>query len=379
MPSNASWLKSLTTTAAHLRPTTNLQSLTKHRIRSSSSIAQSSGGFDRVIFSGIQPTGVPHIGNYIGALKNWVKIQDENKKQVESRKKSKLYYSIVGLHALTLPQLPERLRQERFEMMCTLLAIGLNPNQSCLFNQDEVPAHCELTWILNCITPVGKLNRMTTWKVIDESLLHLGLLAYPVLQSADILLYKSTHVPVGQDQEQHIELTRTIAKSLNKHLRAKIFPIPRPMFAPQARILSLRNPEMKMSKSHPSPTSQILITDTPDMIKSKIQSAVTDSISQINYDPIKRPGVSNLLDIYAGLSDLSILEVMKRFEGKMAGDLKIELTDLLVDHLTPIRIEFERLKQDREEVEKVFKVGALQATAIANQTLQEVKKGLGLL
>lgn len=233
---------------------------------------------------------------------------------------------------------------------------------------------------------------MTTWKSrlatvrnsnsldeVDESLLHLGLLAYPVLQSADIILYKSTHVPVGQDQEQHIELTRIIAKSLNKHVRAKIFPIPRPMFAPQARILSLRNPEMKMSKSHPSPTSRILITDTPDMIKSKIQSAVTDSTSKINYDPNERPGVSNLLDIYAGFSDLSIPDVMKRFEGKMAGDLKIELTDLLVHHLTPIRTEFERLREDREEVEKVFRVGASQATTVACQTLQEVKKGLGLL
>ncbi|KAH9814140.1 Aminoacyl-tRNA synthetase [Melampsora americana] len=312
-------LKPLSKIVSYNPPTINLRSFSSitHHLQNSSSIgsSQSTGRFDRVIFSGIQPTGVPHIGNYLGALKNWVKLQNENIKEIEGNQ-MKLFYSIVGLHALTLPQLPEKLKFERFEMMCTLLSIGLNPSYSCLFNQDEVSAHSELTWILNCITPVGRLNRMTTWKQqlgiqihLKKSmnhLLHLGLLAYPVLQSADILLYKSTHVPVGEDQEQHIELTRMIAKSFNKHVRAKIFPIPRPMFAPQARILNLRNPEMKMSKSHPSPTSRILITDTPTMIQSKIQSAVTDSISQIKYDRVQRPGVSNLLDIYAGFSDLSI-------------------------------------------------------------------------
>ncbi|KAG0145054.1 hypothetical protein CROQUDRAFT_46320 [Cronartium quercuum f. sp. fusiforme G11] len=369
--------------------TSRLLSLSNSKRSSSSAIQSASDRVQRVIFSGIQPTGVPHIGNYVGALKNWVQLQNQN---VTRASKAQLFYSIVGLHAITLPQSPEKLRQERFEMMCTLLAIGLDPKHCCLFNQDEVPAHSELAWILNCITPVGRLNRMTTWKSrlatarnsnsleeVDDSMLHLGLLAYPVLQSADILLYKSTHIPVGQDQEQHIELTRMIAKSFNKQFQASLFPIPRAIYTPQARILNLRNPDVKMSKSHPSATSRILITDSPDQIRSKIQSAVTDSISHITYDPIQRPGVSNLIDIHAGFADQSVTETVTRFEGKMAGDLKSELIDLLINHLSPIRQEYERLRQAKGDVEEIFRCGALQATSVANQTLREVKKAVGFL
>ncbi|CAH7676350.1 tryptophanyl-tRNA synthetase [Phakopsora pachyrhizi] len=342
----------------------------------------------RVTFSGIQPTGIPHIGNYIGALKSWLRIQDDH--HLESGREE-VFYSIVGLHSLTIPRDPARLRKDRFEMMCCLLAIGLKPNRCCLFNQDDVPAHSELAWILGCLTSVGKLNRMTTWKSkiadskqsnsldeVDDRSLHLGLLSYPVLQTADILLYRSTQVPVGADQEQHIELTRSIAKSFNKKFRTNLFPLPRPILTPQAKILNLRNPIQKMSKSSPSVQSRILITDSPQGIRSKITSAVTDSIKFVTYDPINRPGISNLLDIYRSITGEEE-SMSKRFEGRMADELKSQLVDVLVEELRPIQVEFERLQGERTAVEKVFELGAVRANAAAQNTLKEVKLKIGLL
>ncbi|KAI9622587.1 hypothetical protein KEM48_007204 [Puccinia striiformis f. sp. tritici PST-130] len=344
----------------------------------------------QVIFSGIQPTGVPHIGNYIGALQNWIRLQEMKKSNKE--REIDIYYSIVGLHAITLPRDSIQLKKERFEMMCVLLAIGLDPTHCCLFNQDQVPAHSEMAWILNCIAPVGRLNRMTTWKSqiatsknsnslseVDESMLHLGLLAYPVLQSADILLYKSTEVPVGEDQIQHLELTKVLAKALNKQTKIKnLFPLPRGIFTQQSKILNLRNPTMKMSKSNPNELTKILITDTPEMIQKKVKSAVTDSIESIRYDPENRPGISNLIDIYQSISGQDINQVQKRFHDKSVVDLKSELIDILVEHFKLFNLEFSKLINSRQDVEKIFQDGSLKAASVANLTLNQVKKLIGL-
>lgn len=275
-------------------------------------------------------------------------------------------------------------------MMCTLLSIGLKPDRCCLFNQDEVPAHSQMAWILNCVTSIGKLNRMTTWKSqlatsknansneeIDESELQLGLLSYPVLQTADIFLYKSTEVPVGDDQEQHIELARSIAKTFNQRFKKNLFMLPKPIFTPYKRILNLRNPATKMSKSLPVPATRILLTDPPDVIRSKILSAVTDSIPHVTYDPINRPGVSNLLDIYAALTQTSSIKD-GRFEGKMASELKLELIEVLVEHLRPIQKEYHRLVMYKKEVEEVYSKGAERANVVANETLKEVMETIGL-
>ncbi|KAI9609417.1 hypothetical protein H4Q26_007371 [Puccinia striiformis f. sp. tritici PST-130] len=275
----------------------------------------------QVIFSGIQPTGVPHIGNYIGALQNWIRLQEMKKSNKE--REIDIYYSIVGLHAITLPRDSIQLKKERFEMMCVLLAIGLDPTHCCLFNQDQVPAHSEMAWILNCIAPVGRLNRMTTWKSqiatsknsnslseVDESMLHLGLLAYPVLQSADILLYKSTEVPVGEDQIQHLELTKVLAKALNKQTKIKnLFPLP---------------------------------------------------------------------EEFLSISGQDINQVQKRFHNKSVVDLKSELIDILVEHFKLFNLEFSKLINSRQDVEKIFQDGSLKAASVANLTLNQVKKLIGL-
>ena len=343
----------------------------------------------QVVFSGIQPTGVPHIGNYVGALQNWLRLQALKR---EGKTAIELFYSIVGLHAITLPRDPARLRRERFEMMCVLLAIGLDPAHCCLFNQDQVPAHSEMAWILNCIAPVGRLNRMTTWKSqlassknanslaeVDDSMLHLGLLAYPVLQSADILLYKSTQVPVGEDQVQHLELTKVLAKALNKQTKNKLlFPLPQGIYTRQSKILNLRNPTMKMSKSNPSDLTKILITDTPEEVQRKIKSAVTDSLEGVRYDPEQRPGLSNLLDIYQSISGQELAQVERRFQDKSVVDLKAELVDLLVEHFRPFNAQFARLVNARQEVENIYLAGAQKAAAVANLTLSQLKKHIGL-
>ncbi|POW11812.1 hypothetical protein PSTT_04988 [Puccinia striiformis] len=330
------------------------------------------------------------IGNYIGALQNWIRLQEMKKSNKE--REIDIYYSIVGLHAITLPRDSIQLKKERFEMMCVLLAIGLDPTHCCLFNQDQVPAHSEMAWILNCIAPVGRLNRMTTWKSqiatsknsnslseVDESMLHLGLLAYPVLQSADILLYKSTEVPVGEDQIQHLELTKVLAKALNKQTKIKnLFPLPRGIFTQQSKILNLRNPTMKMSKSNPNELTKILITDTPEMIQKKVKSAVTDSIESIRYDPENRPGIGNLIDIYQSISGQDINQVQKRFHNKSVVDLKSELIDILVEHFKLFNLEFSKLINSRQDVEKIFQDGSLKAASVANLTLNQVKKLIGL-
>ncbi|KAJ7778819.1 hypothetical protein DFH07DRAFT_911170 [Mycena maculata] len=342
----------------------------------------------RTIFSGIQPTGIPHLGNYLGALSNWVKIQNENPQD-------KHIFSVVGWHALTLPQNPKELGASRRDMLAVLLAIGIDPKKSIIFHQDSNAMHTELAWILSCITPTGRLRRMTSWKTrlaqsrnanseseVDESLLNAGLLTYPVLQAADILLYQATHVPVGEDQNQHLELCRDIADSFNRTFkgRSRMFPLPTALITPSKRILSLTDPSAKMSKSAPDPSSRILLTDSAKQIAAKVRGAVTDSISTgVSYDPDERPGTSNLLAILSacfGHEDVRLFAETCR--GMSHGVLKGEVAGAVEDLIAGPRAEFERLKGDVGYLDQVAREGAEAARELSARTMVQVRERIGL-
>ncbi|GAA6064642.1 hypothetical protein JCM10212_004484 [Sporobolomyces blumeae] len=373
----------------------------KRLVSTAAQVAQS-----RVVFSGIQPTGVPHIGNHLGALSQWQKLVKEQAAKPSGVEKDKLFFSVVGLHALTVPQNPAQLLRERREMFAVLLALKLDDPvaDATLFHQDMVPEHAELAWYLNCCTSVGRLLRMTSWKSklatlrnansedeVDDSLLQLGLLAYPVLQAADILLYKTTHVPVGQDQTQHLELARDLAQHFNKLYPGKrtdgkkgkgrgTFRVPEVMLTTHPRIQSLRNPVQKMSKSAPNPSSRIFMTDSPREILDKVKSAVTDSIAGVTYDPAERPGVSNLVGIHSGYSGESIQSIVERFKGPRGIlELKDELGHVVVEGLREFRGEFERLKGDVGYVEAKERQGAERARNVARETMEQVRRSVGTL
>ncbi|KAL0947709.1 hypothetical protein HGRIS_013795 [Hohenbuehelia grisea] len=339
----------------------------------------------RVILSGIQPTGVPHLGNYFGALSNWVKLQREASADDE------LLFTIVGWHALTLPQDPKVLATARTDMLAFLLAIGLSPQKSIIFHQDHNPCHTELAWILNCLTPFGKLKRMTTWKArladsrnandeseVDESLLNAGLFTYPILQAADILVYRATHVPVGDDQTQHLELSRDIAQIFNQTFKNRLFPLPQQLNTPTKRILSLKDPSSKMSKSAPDTQSRILLTDTPAQIRAKIRGAVTDSIQGITYDPVARPGTANLLAILAACTNEDVTAVAERYRDKRHGDLKAGVVDAVEGVVRGPREEFERIRKEEGYLALVATEGAEKARALAEVTMRDVRKLVGL-
>ncbi|KAF9264084.1 Nucleotidylyl transferase [Marasmius fiardii PR-910] len=344
----------------------------------------------RVILSGIQPTGIPHLGNYLGALSNWVNLQNTAMPEDE------LLFTIVGWHALTLPQKPKELAQSRMDMLAVILAIGMDPKRCILFHQDHNPLHTELAWILNCLTPMGKLRRMTTWKSrlatsknmqdeseMDETGLNAGLFTYPILQAADILVYRqvtSTHVPVGEDQTQHLELTRDLADQFNRTFKGshRMFPLPTQLNSPSKRILSLRDPTSKMSKSAPDPSSRILLTDSSSEIASKIRVAVTDSIAGITYDPVNRPGTANLLNILAAAKGEDVHETAKGYESENHGVLKRDVTGALEEMLRGPREEFERLKSERGYLEEVARAGREKAMGKAEETMKEVRRRIGL-
>ncbi|KIK96676.1 hypothetical protein PAXRUDRAFT_289745 [Paxillus rubicundulus Ve08.2h10] len=342
-----------------------------------------------VVFSGIQPTGIPHLGNYLGALSNWVKLQ----KTVEPN--DVLLFSIVGWHALTLPQDPVSLRSARDDMLAVILATGIDPTRSILFHQDHNLHHTELCWILNCLTRMGKLRRMTTWKSrlaasrnanseddVDESLLNAGLFTYPILQAADVLVYRATHVPVGEDQRQHIELIRDLADTFNhtfkNHGKPPVFPLPVYVDTPSKRILSLKDPSSKMSKSSPDVASRILLTDTASQIKSKVRAAVTDSMQGITYDPVSRPGTSNLLTILAACTDNNVTEVAKLYANKGHGHLKSDVASAVEELLKGPRAEFEKIRHEKAFLEDVARKGASQAMQYSGATMDEVRKRIGL-
>ncbi len=323
------------------------------------------------VLSGIQPTGNVHIGNYLGAIKHWVANQD----------RAENYFVIVDLHSLTVPQDPEQLRSNIRELAGLLIAAGIDPGRSVLFQQSHLPAHAELAWILNCHIPLGWLERMTQFKdKVGENRerASTGLFTYPALMAADILLYDATHVPVGDDQRQHLELTRDVAERLNKQLGPGTVVVPEAAIPPRAaRIMSLSNPAAKMSKSHGEGAGTIMVLDDPDQIRRKIRRAVTDSENSIRFDP-ERPGVNNLLTIYQALVERPEDEVEAEFGGQGYGHLKNRVADALIEYLRPLRARYLDLAREPDQIDALLAAGAERAGPVANATRDRIYQRIGL-
>ena len=319
------------------------------------------------VFSGIQPSGDIHIGNYLGALRNWVAMQDDYA----------TVYCVVDLHALTLPQEPAELREARLRTAKILLAAGIDPQRSLIYYQSEVPQHAELSWILGTLASIGHLSRMTQYKEkLDKGGQNLGLFSYPVLMAADILVHRGHAVPVGNDQTQHLEFTRDLADRFNSRY-GEYFPRPRQITpGVGARVMSLKRPTSKMSKSDPDASSRILVTDDPATIRSKIRRAVTDSGSRIRYDVARKPGISNLLDILAVFSGESVEELADRHSGRGYGRLKEAVADAVTAGLEPVRRAY--LGLDDTEVERIMSAGAAEARRRTEQTMTDVRELIGL-
>ena len=321
------------------------------------------------ILSGIQPTGTPTLGNYIGAMRNWKLLEDEYD----------CLYMVADLHTITVRQEPAKFRQNAMQMLGLLLASGLDPKKSVLFFQSHVHQHAELAWLLDCYTYMGEMSRMTQFK--DKSAKHAdnincGLFTYPILMAGDILLYQANLVPVGKDQTQHLEICRDIAQRVNG-LYGNVFTIPEGYYSKVgARVQSLQDPTRKMSKSD-AEDSFISVLDTPDVIRRKYRRAVTDSLASIRFDPENQPGVSNLLSIISALTGEDMEKVVASFEGKGYGDLKAAVTDVTIETLAPIQAEFARVMKDKKYMEEVYREGAQRAGAIAERTLQKLMKKIG--
>ncbi|MBP3524887.1 MAG: tryptophan--tRNA ligase [Clostridia bacterium] len=321
------------------------------------------------ILSGIQPTGTPTLGNYIGAMRNWKLLEDEYD----------CLYMVADLHTITVRQEPAKFRQNAMQMLGLLLASGLDPAKSVLFFQSHVHQHAELAWLLDCYTYMGEMSRMTQFK--DKSAKHAdnincGLFTYPVLMAGDILLYQANLVPVGKDQTQHLEICRDIAQRVNG-LYGNVFTIPEGYYSKVgARVQSLQDPTRKMSKSD-AEDSFISVLDTPDVIRRKYRRAVTDSLASIRFDPENQPGVSNLLSIICALTGEDMEKVVASFEGKGYGDLKAAVTDVTIETLAPIQAEFARVMKDKKYMEEVYREGAQRAGALAERTLQKLMKKIG--
>ena len=335
------------------------------------------------IVSGIQPTGNLHLGNYLGAIRNWVKMQDE----VAASDGQSLYF-LADLHAISMPHVPTDLAANTREMVAALVACGIDPDKSILFNQTQVPAHAELQWLLNGTARMGWLNRMTQWKDKagkNREGASVALFTYPVLQAADVLLYQATHVPVGEDQKQHLELARDIAQKFNNDFAsedAPVFTLPEPIIPPEAaRVMSLRDGSGKMSKSDPSDMSRINLTDDADTIMTKVKKAKTDP--EVLPAEVKglegRPEAANLVGIYAAMAGCSVDAVLADFAGKGFGAFKPALGELLVDKLAPINARFVELRQDRAALDAILRQGAERARALAAPTLAATYDALGLV
>ncbi|MSO84386.1 MAG: tryptophan--tRNA ligase [Rhodospirillales bacterium] len=330
----------------------------------------------RRIFSGVQPTGNLHLGNYLGAIRNWVRLQSEFEDCL---------FCVVDLHAITVWQDPGQLTANTREVAAAMIAAGIEPERNIVFNQSQVPAHAELAWILACVARMGWLNRMTQFKEKagkDKENAAVGLFAYPVLMAADILAYQATHVPVGEDQKQHLELARDIAQKFNNDFGVAFFPAPEPLiFGAATRVMSLRDGTKKMSKSEASDYSRINMTDDADAIAQKIRKARTDS------DPLPtgtaglegRPEAANLIGIYAALADTTPEDVLARFGEKQFSDFKQHLAELAVAKLGPIQDEMRRLLADPGHVDRVLARGAERARALAAPVLSEVRRIVGFL
>jgi tryptophanyl-tRNA synthetase len=327
------------------------------------------------IFSGIQPSGNLQLGNYLGAIRNWARMQ----------KDYECIFCVVDLHAITLPQDPETMRRATREVAAGVIAGGVDPSDCIIFNQSQVPEHAELTWVFNCVARLGWLNRMTQFKEKvgkDRDGAFVGLYTYPVLQAADILAYKATDVPVGEDQKQHIELSRDIAQAFNSMFGIDFFPLPEPRIqAEAARIMSLRDGSKKMSKSDPSEFSRINMTDGPDAIAQKIRRAKTDPHPlPETVDGLEgRPEAANLVTIFAALSDRSMESVVMEYAGKGFGDFKTALSELAVSTLGPIGDEMQRLMAAPDEVDAILARGVEKARAIAQPIVREAQDIVGFL
>lgn len=334
---------------------------------------------DAVIFSMIQPTGDFHLGNYLGANKVWKQLQDQ---KLPSQT---CLFGVADLHAITVAKLDAvQFRQLRIQAIASILALGISPEKCIVSFQSMIPEHSQLNWLLATITSMGYLNRMTQWKSkssgMDEDQVKLGLFAYPVLQAADILLYDSTHVPVGEDQRQHLELTRHIVRRFNKMYKGKYLVEPQTIFTPTKKVLSLTNPTKKMSKSDPDSMSRIYLTDTPESIQRKIKKSLTDSISDgFYYDAEQRPGVSNLINIVSGLQNKTVVNVeddIKHMRDYTA--FKTYVSDVIIEELAPVRARYESLIKDPAYLMEVATKGSLErARPIAQRTIKRLMDRMG--
>ncbi len=321
------------------------------------------------LFSGMQATGTLTLGNYLGALKNWVEFEDEYE----------TFYCVVDMHSITVRQDPAELRKRARALLTLYIAAGLNPEKNCIYYQSHVSAHAELSWILNCFTYMGELNRMTQFK--DKSAKHAdninsGLYTYPVLMAVDILLFQSDIVPVGIDQKQHIEITRDIAERFNG-IYGDVFTIPEPYLGKQgAKIMSLQEPDKKMSKSDENQNASIYLMDDPDTIIRKFKRAVTDSDNSIRYSDDK-PGIKNLIEIYCIATGKTVAEAEKEFEGTGYGDFKLAVGESVADMLKPIQDRFHSLEKDKTYIDGIIKANAEKANYFATKTLRKVQKKVG--
>lgn len=327
------------------------------------------------IFSGIQPSGVPTIGNYIGALKQFIQLQNQYN----------CYFCIVDEHAITVPQDPQKLRKQTRSLAALYLAVGIDPDKATIFIQSEVSAHAEAAWIIQCNTTIGELERMTQFKDKSQNNgragVSAGLLTYPPLMVGDIILYNADLVPVGDDQKQHLELTRDFVERFNKRYaqpNQEILTMPEIQIAEHgSRIMSLQTPTNKMSKSDSNPKGFISMLDEPDVIRKKIKSAVTDSTGIIEYDPENKPGISNLLGIYSAVTDRSVEELAASYENKGYGEFKSDAAEAVVALLSPIQERYKEILAS-DELDEILDRGAEQARLVANKTLQRMKNAVGL-
>ena len=326
------------------------------------------------VVSGIQPSGTMHLGNYLGAIKNWLPLQDQQQ----------CLFFLADMHTITVKQDPADLRKNTINTAATYLAAGIDPQKSILFNQSSVPQHAELGWILGCMTSLGWLERMTQFKDKageDKDRASLGLFSYPVLQSADILIYKADLVPVGEDQRQHLELARDIASSFNRYTESSYFKPPEAMILKSAaRIMSLRDGTKKMSKSDISDFSRINLIDDADLIRQKFKKAKSDSIMEIAYDKENRPEVANLLDMFACLTEQKIDDILKEYQGKFFSQFKMDLAEVVIEKIEPIGAKIKYLcTQDEGYIRQILRDGAERATIIAEKNIKEIKELCGFI
>lgn len=331
--------------------------------------------FENVAFSGIQPTGVLHLGNYFGAVEKWLQLQNDEKF-------SKIYISVVDLHAVTIYKSPEQLRENIRSMVASLLACGIDPKRTVLFQQSAVPHHALLTWILSAYATVPQLNRLPNFQEKSSKFKDndspLALLSYPVLQTADIILYKATHVPVGDDQASHMNFARKLANSFNAKFKTKLFPLPRTLETAHARVKSLRDPSKKMSKSDEDARSRISLDDDAGVIKEKFKKALTDMISQVTYDPEKRPGVSNLINIHSAVSGQTPESIVEEVSHLTTGEYKLYVAERVNEKFSPIREKLKQFYDQPEFLKEILSSGNAEALKVAEKTLTEVKNIIGL-